>query len=294
MRMAPLMVWLLSFGCTPHGASQATPLHPPAEASPSIEDTAWMSYPSDEPQPELSAEELGEAIQAVAALGGFNTQDIINAYHSAWAKGDEHCPFGLTDLLTDIQGCTSLDGYHFAGIGWLTEFEWDPGTGIPIDYYHGGDFTITAPDGRRMAGGGELLVEATDVDDGREMSVDFKGSWVDETDDGWLGGGVSGVLQATVVERTSDHSATLDGGLSIGGTALDFQSLVFDMDPECGGGLRGTMAVRDTRGYWTAWQLGDDCDACGELSFRDTTDLGELCVELDAWATASYAGWLPH
>lgn len=290
--MLPVLAWLLPLACAPTADAPAGPAT--AGDGATSEDTAWMSYPAAGPTPELTPDDVGAILSAIAAQGGFNTQDIINAYHSAMSMGDELCPIGLTDMLNDVQGCTSRDGYNFAGIAWLTEFAWDPPSGIPIDYFHGGDFVITTPDGRRMAGGGELLVEAVDVEDGREMTVDFKGSWVDERDDGWLGGGVSGVLAATVRERASEHSATLDGGLAMGSTALDFQDLVFDMEPECPGGLRGTIAVRDARGYWTDWRLGDDCDACGAVLFHGDVDLGELCLELDAWAAASYAGWLPH
>ena len=292
--MVPRVTWLLLPACSaPATMARGGVDTAPGGAAP-VEDTAWMSYPSDAPQPELSRDDVEAILQAIAAQGSFNTQDIINAYKAVMDMGDDHCPFGLPYMLSDVQGCTSLEGYDFAGIAWLTEFDWDPRTGEPTAYFHGGDFAVTAPSGAQMAGGGELLVEATDVDDGREMTVDFKGTWIDEADDGWLGAGVSGVLTATIIERASTHQATLDGGLAMGSTALDFQNLVFDMDPSCASRLRGTLAVRDSRGHWTDWQLGDDCDACGEVYFRGAVDLGELCMELDEWATASYTGWLPH
>jgi hypothetical protein len=264
-----------------------------SDSSRPTEDTAWMSYPSTQPTPSLSLDDVSATLTEVAGYGSVNTLDIAYAFQAVMEHGGDACPSGVALSFSLVLGCTTQEGWTYAGIAWLDVTEADPISGAPLTYYLGGDFEIQDPDGGSFEGGGETTVTTTRSDGRLESEISYKGTWRDDSDKGWLGRGISGVFEATVVNSDDEHLATLDGGLAIGDKVMNFDNTVFD-DLDCPSGLKGTIGVRDDQGYWYEWRLGDDCDECGDVVFHGEQEMGELCLDVSQWANATYVSWLPH
>lgn len=290
-RAARWALLLAAGGCS--GGGLPDPSGADTGASRPTEDTAWMSYPANEPSPTWSLEDVSAALSVVTGYGAVNTLDIAYAYQAAMDHADASCPGGPGLSIDLILGCTTDEGWTYAGIAWLDITSEDEISGAPLSYKQGGDFEIQYPDGGSFEGGGETTVTTTRTEGRQESEVDFKGTWRDDSDDGWLGAGISGVFEATVINTEDEHSATLDGGLTIGDSTLNFDRTIFG-DLDCPAGVQGAIGLRDDKGYWYEWQLGDDCDECGDVVFHGDQEMGELCLDVSTWAAATYLNWLPH
>ena len=73
---------------------------------------------------------------------------------------------------------------------------------------------------------------------------------------------------------------SLDGPLEYVGGVLDFDQLTFNGDTCDGDGVTGSVRLRDDAGRCYDFALGDDCDACGEVTGPDGTSLGEACADV--------------
>lgn len=263
------------------------------------DDTAAMVYAVETPEPAWTAEELGAELEAFTALGAPNPAELGEVFLAAMQAGDENCPGeNVYALETAPEGCDTEDGYHFAGIGWF-QFEdfvqGEDGEPVVFDFSHGGDFEILRPDGTRLAGGGGIAYSSELGEGETDTSIELHGSWIDDARRDWLGVGFSGVYEAAVHEAGPEHwSFAIDGGLGLGGRILSFDDVSWDVDACPDGSPRGTFAMRDDRGYWTAWDVGDDCDGCGTVTFHDDVDLGELCLDLSAWGRLLYYMSIPR
>ncbi len=122
----------------------------------------------------------------------------------------------------------------------------------------------------------------------------MKGSWIDEDRQDWLGQGFSAVIDATLTRSDAGTAVAITGGLSVAELNVYLDDLRFGTAATCPDGLAGAMRVRDERGYWTTWALGEDCDACGTVTFHEDQDQGELCLDLSDWADAMVAANTPH
>lgn len=251
------------------------------------EDTAAMTWSGEEATPTLSLDDISAQLLALQALDAPNGQDITSTFLGHLEQGDESCPGGGEGHLNrPADACQTSEGWYYEGIGWYDLNESEVGAGgevIELSYYHGGDFVMFSPAGKRFAGGGDLLVVTTTAEGERVTEMDLKGTWVDEANPLWLGAGFSAVYTSTVTSSSEGMRITLLGGMSVGSTDLFLDDLSYGTTGTCPGALTGALQIRDARGFWTEWALGDDCDTCGEVIFHGDQDLGELCLDLSGW-----------
>lgn len=283
--MARLLMLMGLLGCAPGPEPCKGAACDDDSAAPHIEDTAAMSYSAEDPEPILTAEGFGQLVGRLLEMGGPNPVDIAYAFLVIMSEGDEDCPASDYNL-GQVLGCTSDNGNFYSGIGWYILMEavtQEDGTDVPISWYHGGDFEILRPTGERVAGGGDLLYETTVGDETSITTFTVAGTWVDESRTDWLGATFSGVYVGELIQDGDDFSFTMDGGVGVEKLDFNFVDLSWDTQGECAGAPTGAIQIRDERGYWYSWELGDDCDACGDVSFHGDQDLGELCMDLTDW-----------
>lgn len=275
--MRPGALCLCLAACAPTGGNPGAGV---------AEDTAAMVYSTEPPEPLLTNDEIALALEALVALGAPNGHDIAETWLERLSHGDELCPGHPAVIEVPPGGCRTAEGWYFSGIGWYELSDSETGAGgetVELSYYNGGDFEIIPPDGLRFAGGGELRATTTDEEGTRTTAFELLGSWIDEGRSDWLGAGFSAVYTGTITGSPHGNALTLTGGLSVGDTDLYMDGLALDEAGACAGALMGTIAVRDARGYWSTLDLGDDCDACGAVTFHEDQDQGELCLDLSSW-----------
>lgn len=262
------------------------------------EDTAAMVYSTDEPPPLWTLDEVGQQLETLLSFGAPNPVDISETYQRVMAEGDELCPGDPRDL-GQILGCTAENGYFYSGIAWLevSETTQVEDHEVLLDWYHGGDFEILRTDGTRFAGGGDLEydtepLEEEDADtpiDGGLTTFTVAGTWVDDSQSGWMGQGFSGVYTGELTVSGPDYALSINGGVAVGELDLNFVEMGWSTAGDCQGATTGAVQLRDARGYWYEWDLGVDCDGCGQVIFHQDQDLGELCLDLDDWGGAMVA-----
>lgn len=281
---APLIATMLGCSATPPEAE-------PRGSAPTPEDTAAMVYSTEDPEPLLTVDDVRDILVGFISPGVPNPDEIAENYARVMALGDATCPGDSLNLYFPEQGCETPEGYYFAGIGWYdvgASGESEEGDLVELSFAHGGDFEILFPDGRRFAGGGDIEYDSVWGDDTIESSFTVLGSWVDESQANWLGRGFSGAYEGYVRTGRDRWAISITGGLGVGGTRVYLDHATWDSEDACEGALSGAIHVRDARGYWTVWDLGDDCDTCGRVLFHEDNDLGELCLDMDAWGRLFY------
>ncbi len=275
--------WLVALlACTP----AAQPVELGEEAA---EDTAAMVFDAEPPEPLWTADELGVALTRIMAIGAPNPIDIAQAFLDLMSRGDLICPGDDEYMLVPPEGCETAIGYRFTGVGWYESgqtYELEDGSRVDADFGHNGDYEITRPDGSRLTGGGGLAY-TTEYAGGASVTstFDLHGSFKDEGREDWLAVGFSGVFEAVVyTSQDGGWAYGATGGIGLGdGDDLFLDGARWASDDACAGRLSGSIHLRDARGFWTEWALGDDCDDCGEVIFHESQSLGELCLETTAW-----------
>ncbi len=257
------------------------------------EDTAAMVYSVEEPDPLWTAEEFGENLERIISLGAPNPGDITDAYLEIMGQGDELCPGDVYNLSTVPEGCDTETGAHYAGIGWYYSMEWEDmpdGSQQALSYTHGGDFEIIRANGLRFAGGGGLAFLSDDSsEDSLTSEFDVHGTWVDEQRMDFLGIGFSGVYEATLRrDKDGGYAYSATGGIGLGEDHYYLDEATWDTDDACAGKMSGAIRVRDDRGFWTTWDVGDDCDDCGTVTFHEDNELGEFCLDTTEWGHLFY------
>lgn len=253
-----------------------------------VEDTAAMVWSTETPSPELDLDAISAILSGVVTAGAPNGQDIASTWLEHLSHGEGSCPGGTEFMDRPASGCTTSAGWYYEGIGWyeVTAAEEGPdGEMVELGLYNGGDFVILSPEGHRFAGGGELRLDTTDEGETRSTALNMAGSWIDEDRPDWLGLGFSAVYEGTLTSGPQGMAITLTGGLGVGDADLFLNGLSYDQAGDCPGVLRGAISVRDSRGYWSTWDLGQDCDTCGDVTFHEDQPVGELCLDLSAWGS---------
>lgn len=263
----------------------------------SDEDTATMVYSVDDPPPYYTVAQIGALLEAVFALGVPNPDDIAETYGQLMSLGGGRCPGDDTDLYQPEGGCTTEEDTLYSGVGWYDVMETmvgGDGEQVELTYTHGGDFEIIDASGARFAGGGEIVVISHGEGDILFSDIDLAGTWVDTTRQDWLGVTMSSVYLATSRASPDGAALTITGGVGLGSTHLFLDNVTWDPEDACAGTMSGAIHVRDPRGYWSVWDVGDDCDLCGEVTFHNDQTLGELCLDTSAWGAAWQMLSAPH
>lgn len=294
-------LWSILSGCVGEAACPNGEGCSGDSAAAGFDDTAVMVYSPDEAEPEWTAEQIGEQIQNFVDLGIPNGLDVGLAFFELMSLGDGTCPEGDDPgtLITMPEGCDTVDGYHYAGIGWFNAIQGSIGEqdDMITSWSHGGDFEILRPDGSAFAGGGGMSFLSEPLDDGSYTFFgDVHGSWLDETRTDWLGLSYSSVIEYDGGSGGTEDSYWLNivGGVGVGDQKLHFNDVSWDTEGTCAGVMTGAIHVRDSRGYWYVWDVGDDCDTCGTVTFHTSVDLGELCMDLTDYGAAYYLKMAPR
>jgi hypothetical protein len=265
-----------------------------------------------------TVEEVEAEFQHYMSLGIPGGRAVSEVFAELMLHGDGNCPGSAQTLVNTSLGCYTDEGYYYYGIGWLFYGLKREGDGAALEWVHGGDFELARPDGSTFSGGGDMYhmpviddsgpmvpdgwVQTgteSDVLEGIETvdrwSVEVHGSWADSARDDWLRN-FSGVLMAEGREDRSNGEKLLwiHGGLAVDDVDLFYDQTLWYGDDRCTQGVVGTIRLRDPRGYWFSWELGEDCDACGELSFHQDQSMGELCLDLSEYSRQTYEAWAPN
>ena len=255
--------------CAPgYGASDAgvcVPVAPPGGRG------DGSAEPPDlpEPPPPLDLAEAEATLQAALDAGLPEPLLLAEQWTSAIDAGTGGgCPgSGDYSLIRGVRGCTSSEGYTFAGPADWTRDE--------DSFFLEADSYILRPDGTLLSYNGELGYEVDRSAGVTTWRGDVRGSFVDDAAAGWLGTGVSTDLVAKGSGAAEDAEVQLSGGCSVGLETVLFEDLVWT--PACG--ASGTLATLDAAGR--AYRLSVDCSSCGPLSLGDDL-LGDACLDLSA------------
>lgn len=281
--MSLVYLLLLSLlGCAPS----------PATAPEAGEDTAAMHLHVDVPEPLWGVDDVGAALYRIMGLGAPNPADITQTFLALMSEGDLSCPGHDEWMETPPDGCETNGGYRYQGVASYEAggvLELADGTTVDANYGHSGDYEIFRPDGSRFAGGGGLAYDTKDEEGSRTNIVEVHGTFLDEAHEGWLGLGFSGVFVAFARSDSDGGWAyEVTGGMALGADVFSFDEVRWDSADACAGKAQGSISLRDPRGYWTEWRLGDDCDLCGEVVFYEDQELGELCLDTQPWGQSFY------
>lgn len=250
---APGYGWIEAEGCVAVGADSG--------GGTSAFDPDPVTVPHPAP---WSAAQAAAAMQAALDAGLPDPRALEAAWKGAIDEGGTPgCPSAGYSLVGGVHGCTSARGWTFAGPADFVPEGEGPGFLLEADSY------ILRPDGRQLAFGGEVIFSVEDPD--RTWSSRVRGVFRDDAADGWLAAGVSSSLEA----RLTGDALRLDGGSSVGGASIGFDS--FDWRGGCAFGGAVTTVDELGRGY----RLAPGCDGCGAVT-RDHAELGEACLDLSA------------
>lgn len=262
------------------------------------EDTAAMHLYLDAPEPLWGAEEVGAILSRIMGLGSPNPFDITQEFLSLMSAGDLSCPGHDEWMETPPEGCETNVGYRYQGVAVYEAdavLELADGTMVDARFGHSGDYEIFRPDGTRFAGGGGLAYDTLEETGSRTNLIELHGTFLDEGDEGWLRLRFSGVFVAAArSDADGGWAYAVTGGMALGDDVFSFEEVSWDSADACAGKARGTISLRDPRGYWTAWRLGDDCDLCGEVVFDEDQALGELCLDTTPWGQSLYLQNVPR
>lgn len=217
----------------------------------------------------LEAAEAEDALQAALDAGLVEPLVLGERWRAAIDAGTGGgCPgSGGYSLIRGVQGCTSTEGYTFAGpADWTSEGD---SFHLEVDSY------ILRPDGTLLSYNGEVRYDWGEVDGVLTWRGDVRGSFVDDDASGWLGEGASADLLAKGTGTGAGAQVQLTGGCSVGVETVLFETLLWD--PVCG--PSGVVATLDDAGR--AYRLALDCSPCGTVSLGDDA-LGEACLDLSA------------
>ena len=225
----------------------------------------------------FTPEEAFTALESLLPYGVPNPYEILNAYMSLYDEGaTPTCPgtnYNFDSPEVDNSGCTTAEGYLFAGLGEvrLREDEQDLHC----------DCRIVTPDGRMIRGAGNVIISNRS----NEIFLDVKGSFlrISEDVDSWL----NQLPSTNLTMRIYGDAVEVSGGYTVNGQAVYFENFQMTSCPE----RSGTIFIRDPSGGWWSWNLEGSCTT-GQLSFQeeiievaydwDSTALDPLFINLDA------------
>lgn len=275
------MIWLV-LGC----ATPSTEKPPPtagADTASAVGDDDTGEAPGLPPvEPEMTAEDVLATLDEAMALGLPTCPDFIRLFAEGLSMGDEACP-GNRSAFEIFVPCTAASGAWMLGIGGYTDGSIRQPDGTVTR--HGSlvaDFLMFDPNGARMDAGLTcgLLAQRT-PDNAVTVESDLTGSMTAAWRDDWFQEDVSGLMDVDIrIAPGGSREVVLTGGMSWSGFTVSFLPELFYSDT-CGG-ARGAIALRDSRGYWSLVELGDDqggCSTCGDVTFEGET-IGEGCLNL--------------
>lgn len=253
-------------------------------------DDTWSVEGADGPgAPQWTAEEVGARIDLATSLGIPEPLSVLAVYTELLSHGDDACPGGeFAGGFVTLEGCTSEQGYRFAGSAGLAiederAGEGDDWTGLVSLASAPADYVITRPDGRALEVGGIFRLVLVRAEGQREWRSRLAGTYVDPAAGGWLAPGFSGALQLAGVGEGAAAVQTADGSLGVLGVAIDVSQLVVAPGVCADGFLGGVIRVRQDDATWNVVSLPGECSRCGSVSWEGVEELGEACIDPSPW-----------
>jgi hypothetical protein len=249
-------------------------------------DTSVEFYDYEPPSPEWTAGEARDAIEAALDGRRVTPWDVLDTYRLLVSLGTTNCP-GPDGNFEQITGCTTADGYTYAGIAGYSGQDGSVGEPQVVQGTLYGDFEILTPDGLRFAeGGGASAVSTTDATKAEDtFSGLLRGTFVYEGGGVSFADGYSALLYIDAGRSSHGNWLTLDGGAGMDGTDIRFDALSVNAIGVCSAGASGAVEVRAPSGHWYTLTFSDDCTSCGPVTFGGVK-LGNECLDLDGFALA--------
>ncbi len=223
------------------------------------------------PPPSWTAEQVETAMIQALSGGLPRPQEAVDAFGRILIAGDDgRCPnSGGYTITESFSGCHSEKGYTYAGLTIYTDSMGD-------DFSLLGDCYVIDPEGDIFQAAGELE-RATDPAN-HSFAIKLTGTWGYAKEQGWL----SSVPSLALWLEGDAERLVANGGWSTAEAVLYFEAL--ESSSTCA--QSGHLKLQDPQGAWYSLDYGEDCDACGELSYAGQP-LGTACVSVEA-AAARY------
>jgi hypothetical protein len=203
--------------------------------------------------------------------------ELLRAWEAPFVHADAECPGGDgAQIPLDIDGCTAVSGWEFAGIATLERPE-IPGM-VAFSLFT--DAEIRAPDGQNLTAGGTTSLGWPMVEG--PISLKASGDWA-----GSLGGEAVGEHLSMSLELRGMRGAAGLGEVSLEGSvgrpafSVFFWGISRDVDCTLG---TGALSVRDPSGGWHRLDL-PDCSGCGELRYEDG-EPAAACLDVGTYLVA--------
>lgn len=256
---------------------------------PSTAATADTETPDEVPVsvPLWSGPEALAALDAALSSPFPTPRDVGRIYVDYLSHAEGSCPGmdpGTIDMLT---GCTTSEGYYYAGIAGFSQVRRTDESGIEIDQcVLSGDLEMFDAGGSRFAIGGVVNdVMITLTDGGVHYEAEYAGTIVYTGPDSPVSGGISALLEISHLSQGGKDTLDIDGGIGTVNAQLAFDAAQFG-SPACPEGFTGAFQIRDPDGHWYVLDYGDACTGCGSLTADGVTDLGEQCFDATAFEQA--------
>ncbi len=214
------------------------------------------------PDPAWDAAGAAQVIDDTLAIGLPDPTTIFVDFQEAWTHVESGCPARMGDynMVLFVASCDTRAGWTFQGVT-----QYVPGAGG--DFWMLGDGWVRDNTGVTFILAGEL--ERTTTDSG--WDIEMRGTWSDPGDSNpWLAQSNGLALWETLDE----DGLLINGGYGLGDVDLSFAD--FRVSDTC---TSGAVWLHDPGGAWYTVELGDDCDACGTVSYAGT-ELGEACLSV--------------
>ncbi len=203
-----------------------------------------------------------------------------------YTHGELTCPYGwalpLHEYQSSMDGCTTATGWVFAGLSIREQTIDAEGTEEVLI----ADGFVESPTGQWGVLAGELdwwRSAAGGEGGGVSWTQTLTGTWGWEWGAGWIAEVPGFSLYLSGEWSDERASATVDGGLSLGGAAVYLEAVTIDTE-RCGGvPTVGIVSVRDDDGFWYALALHEDCSGCGAVTDPTGAALGEACPDWAPW-----------
>ena len=239
------------------------------------------------PVPAWSAEQAADRMESLANQDFPDPTQLRELYLGMLHAGDSGCPGENVDELADgsipLNGCTSSTGYHYVGLSEFTESREEDGWAFALTL---GDLYITDPKGDTFTAGGTFSYDATPSGAGSQWEGHATGTFSYPGGTHWLAEGGSLAFWLKGGATADREWLLLSGGVGgpEGTDNLYFDQLLYDSD--CGTSPAGGLRVRGEDGRWFHLELDADCSGCGALTFSETVEMGQVCVDVSALGEA--------
>jgi hypothetical protein len=244
------------------------------------EDTNPFLQSTGPDQPDDDVDETLAKLATRLSSGLPTPVDIRHTYRRLMEGRDSSCPTfesQESDTWTGVweSDCDSLTGFHYYGTAIYAEFEEVEDDATTLDILMLSSYEITDADGQAFVGGGVMGLARDTAGDEITLFVQIGGTYSYAGTPGWMSVGADTSLFVLGEMQDGVGEFQVDGGVGYPDLDLAFDGMQLARG-ECEQVPTGTIALRDSSGYWLRIEFAD-CDPCGQMTFNGN-DMGEACV----------------